>query len=418
MTDANKYGIILIFLLLFFIYSPSYGDGTISSFKVNCNKILKKGDILEFTLTGNALGHVRVEIPDISVKIYLSETSAGIYKGVYKVSGETPSACNASVIACMEINGETCGPVTAGNKITILGKNPVFYNLNPSDMVIISDKKPLISACFYGGTGKVDKKSLKLMLNRHDITKDNGITVYNDRITFKPSENLKEGDYLIYIYGKSTDGHDFCAEWKFFIRLSAAVTSHNAIKELNTGEILEVQMLGEPYQKAYFDIGEWKKGLPLHESFRTPGLYIGTYTVQKGDSVVNATVTGYLINSSGETVRARADRSVSISAGELLLKITQPKDGDFVSNQFVVAGQTRPFTAVRIEVKITSNLPGIGPVDNGFIGEDIKANQGGVFEYKVKAGNQLPGSEYTVTVMVRDAQGNKSTPGIIKVFQK
>jgi len=187
---------------------------------------------------------------------------------------------------------------------------------------------------------------------------------------------------------------------------------------LTKGDILEVQMSGEPYQKAFFDIGEWKKGLPLHESFRTPGLYIGSYTVQKGDYVVNAPVWGYLINSSGETVKSRADRLISIVASELLLKITQPKDGDFVTGQFIVSGQTWPFTTVHIEIKITCNLPGMGPVDSGGISEDIKANQGGVFEYKVKAGNQLPGSEYTVIVMARDAQGNKSAPGIVKVFQK
>mgnify|MGYP000999269955 CR=1 FL=1 len=192
----------------------------------------------------------------------------------------------------------------------------------------------------------------------------------------------------------------------------------NCRKILEKGDVLEVQMLGEPYQKAYFDIGEWKKGLPLHESFRTPGLYIGSYTVQKGDYVLNAPVTGYIISSSGETVKSISNRLISIVASELLLKITQPGEGDFVANQFVVSGQTRPFTTVHIEVKITCNLPGIGPVDSGVISEDIKVNRGGVFEYKVKTGNQLPGSEYTVTVMARDAQGNKSTPGIVKVFQK
>ena len=192
----------------------------------------------------------------------------------------------------------------------------------------------------------------------------------------------------------------------------------NCREILKKGDILEVQMVSEPYQKAYFDIGEWKKGLPLHESFRTPGLYIGSYTVRKGDHVINASVTGYIITSSGEIVKSRAERLISIVASELLLKIILPENGDFVDNQFVVSGQTVPFTTVHIEVKITCNLPGIGPVDSGVISEDIKANQGGVFEYKVKAGNQLPGSEYNVTVMTRDAQGNKSKPDIIKVFQK
>ncbi len=415
MVQSGKYATILIFFCLLFLSSLAYGDGIINSFKVNCREILKKGDILEFTVNGTALGHVMVELPALSVKINLLESSPGIYTGVYKISGETPGACNASVIATMELNGRSCN-VTAGNKITVLGKNPMFYRLKPSDMAIISDRKPVISASVYGGTGKFDKKSLKLLLNRHDITEEPETSVNSDVITFKPSQDLKEGDYIVYMYGKSTDGHDFCAEWKFSIK--SVLISHNAIKELDRGDVLEVQMSGEPYQKAFFDIGEWKKGLPLHESFRSPGLYIGSYTVQKGDCVVNAPVLGYLIDSSGETVKSRADRLISIVASELLLKITQPKNGDFVANQFIVSGQTWPFTTVHIEVKITCNLPGMGPVDSGVISEDIKANQGGVFEYKVKAGNQLPGSEYTVTVMARDAQGNKSAPGIVKVFQK
>ena len=407
-----------LIILLLFLFSPSYSDTIINSFKVNCKDILKTGDTINFEVKGTSLGHVWIEIPGLPFKIYLAETSPGLYKGAYKLSGETPSICSASILAQMEINGEVCSPVTAQNKITVLGKNPMFYRLIPSDMVIISDKKPVISSAIYGGTGKVDKKSLKILLNRHDITNAPETTVNSKYITFKPSADLKEGEYMVYMYGKTSDGHDFCAEWKFFVKLSTVITSHNAIKELNSGDILEVHILGEPYQKAYFDIGEWKKGLPAHESFRTPGLYTGSYTVQKGDYVANALLTGYLINSSDETVKSSAERLISIVASELLLKITQPKDGDFVANQFVVTGQTRPFTTVHIEVKITCNLPGMGPVDSGLISEDIKSNQSGVFEYKVKAGNQLPGSEYTVTVMARDAQGNKSTPGAIKIFQK
>jgi hypothetical protein len=413
-----KFNLISIFLILLFLSSPSDSDGIINFFKVNSKEILKPGDTISFTVNGTASGHVWVEIPGLPLKIYLTETSCGVYKGTYKVSLETPGICRASLISHMEMNGEFCSPVTAQNKITVLGKNPMFYKLMPSEGIIISDKKPVISAAIYGATGKVDKNSLKILINRHDVTKDSGIKISSEYIIFKPSYDFKEGEYIVYLYGKTTDGHDFCAEWNFFIRLSTVITSHNALRELNSGDILEVHILGEPYQKAYFDIGEWKKGLSAHESFRTPGLYIGYYSVQKGDYVVNAPLTGYLISSSGETLKSPADRLISITANELLLKIAQPKDGDFVASQFVVSGQTRPFTAVHIELKIICNLPGMGPVDGGIIGEDIKSNQSGVFEYKVKAGNQLPGSEYIVTVIARDAQGNKSTPGIIKVYQK
>ncbi len=176
--------------------------------------------------------------------------------------------------------------------------------------------------------------------------------------------------------------------------------------------------MGEPCQMAYFNIGEWRTHLPMNESFRTPGLYIGSYTVCKGDYVANLPVTGHLKLKNGETVISRASSTVTIISSDLVVRIDQPGNGETVAGQFLLLGLTRPYTNVRIDMQITYTIPAMGFVEGGVIGKEVISNDMGVFEYNVSIKNQLKGTKYTITAIAIDAQGNKSPPCSITVYQK
>ncbi|MCX5851209.1 MAG: DUF799 family lipoprotein [Deltaproteobacteria bacterium] len=65
------------------------------------------------------------------------------------------------------------------------------------------------------------------------------------------------------------------------------------------GDIIQVVLQGAPGMNAYFDIGDFRKGVEMKEV--EPGGYLGSYRVEPGDNVKGAIVTGYLSDSAGNT---------------------------------------------------------------------------------------------------------------------
>lgn len=68
-----------------------------------------------------------------------------------------------------------------------------------------------------------------------------------------------------------------------------------------SGSVIRVGLQGEPGAVAMFDIGNFKKGLPMTE--RQPGVYLGEYAVLPGDRTRDMPITGYLKRPSGPESR-------------------------------------------------------------------------------------------------------------------
>ncbi|MCJ7618194.1 MAG: DUF799 family lipoprotein [Desulfobacterales bacterium] len=64
------------------------------------------------------------------------------------------------------------------------------------------------------------------------------------------------------------------------------------------GDEIKVVIKGDPGMLAWFDIGDYKKGIDMKEV--EPGGYVGTYRVVPGDNI-NETIIGYLSDDSGNT---------------------------------------------------------------------------------------------------------------------
>ena len=64
-----------------------------------------------------------------------------------------------------------------------------------------------------------------------------------------------------------------------------------------SGKIVRVGLQGEPGAVAAFDIGNFRKGLPMRET--QPGVYLGEYAVLPGDSTRDMPIIAYLKRPSG-----------------------------------------------------------------------------------------------------------------------
>ena len=66
------------------------------------------------------------------------------------------------------------------------------------------------------------------------------------------------------------------------------------------GEEITIVMKGTPNMQAYFDIGDYQKGIDMKEM--EPGGYLGIYRVVPGDNVAGASIVGHLTDDVGNTV--------------------------------------------------------------------------------------------------------------------
>jgi len=90
--------------------------------------------------------------------------------------------------------------------------------------------------------------------------------------------------------------------------------THNVISEIGPGYSIEVTLIGTSGGEAKFDIAGIITGVPMFE--KRTGVYMGTYTVKKTDTVKNASVTGYLTAGGVGAVPVQAGEPISISSGE------------------------------------------------------------------------------------------------------
>lgn len=85
------------------------------------------------------------------------------------------------------------------------------------------------------------------------------------------------------------------------------------------GDEIRVVIQGTPKMQAWFDIGDYKKHIEMHEQSDTPGVYLGIYRVVPGDNIRKAVITGYLRDEVGGTAQW-VD-----AVGTVTLKTTPPE---------------------------------------------------------------------------------------------
>jgi len=79
------------------------------------------------------------------------------------------------------------------------------------------------------------------------------------------------------------------------------LTQDTQAKPKKAGDEIKVVMKGTPNMRAYFDIGEHRKGVDMKEV--EPGGYFGVYRVVPGDNITGAVITGRLTDDTGNTAQ-------------------------------------------------------------------------------------------------------------------
>ena len=84
-------------------------------------------------------------------------------------------------------------------------------------------------------------------------------------------------------------------------RIESVEANIKGNKKLQPNDLVYVTMEGEPALTGHFDIGSFKTGVPMKEI--SPGLYTGSYRIQKGDLIDGALIIASLSNKKGLTAK-------------------------------------------------------------------------------------------------------------------
>ena len=93
-------------------------------------------------------------------------------------------------------------------------------------------------------------------------------------------------------------------------RIESVEANIKGNNKLQPNDLVYVSMEGEPALTGHFDIGSFKTGVPMKEI--SPGLYTGSYRIQKGDLIDGALIIASLSNKKGLTAKKFYKKALAV----------------------------------------------------------------------------------------------------------
>ncbi len=272
----------------------------------------------------------------------------------------------------------------------------------------IKELKPILYVYYSADENEtIDISRIKLKLNGMDVTWK--CLAMPNCISCTTSYDFPEGkNTILFTY----DGQpSFRYEWSFLIgsmENEKEGLTHNAKALLEEGDTLEVELDASPGGKATFDIGTLKKHIALKET--SPGIYKGSYSVQRFDNARDQEVTATLVPAHGETRIFTCPSKVSIQAIFFKVKILSPAPDASVDSYFDIIGRTRPRTKVSIAptMNFTGGIGTTTPQNAGAI--EVMSDEKGFFKVHFGFPIKVSGMNYTFYVTAIDDEGNRAFP--------
>jgi hypothetical protein len=401
---------------------PSEGAPTVESLTTSADgRALRAGEELTVTLRGTPGGAATFTVPGVknAAGVAMRETGPGTYVGSVALP-QNLSVKGATVLASIKKDGASSPVIQAGQSLTVDTAGPAVAGLSPAPNAAVAPGRPLVYGTFSdAGTG-VRSDGARVLVNGRDVTAQT--TVTESFFSYRPDADLPLGKNTVTVVVPDVAGNETRREWAFNVSQDEALvkdlTVTPATEALGPGDVLTVRLAARPGGTARFSVGTAATDRPMTEE--SPGVYVGTYTVKKGDSIAQAPVSArFTLN--GRTVTQTAGRPVTIAAGAPdAPTITAPATGASVGGGTVtLAGKAAPNATVRYRVEYTGTLlilPTRGTVAEG----EAKADAQGNWRVENVALSSPPGVSklsYAATVTAVGAAGEESEPVTVE-FRK
>lgn len=391
----------------------------VTSFTHDANQALRGGQVVTATLRGTPGGTASFSIPGIEAakSVPMRETAPGVYTGAFTV----PNGLNvrgATLLASLKRGNASSPVIQAGEALTIDAAGPQFGNLSPAINAALPPGKPLVYGTYSdAGTGIADDAT-RVLVNGKDVTGD--ATITEAFFSYRPGADLPAGKNTVSVIARDRAGNETRKDWAFTITpnetLIKSVSVTPEARTLEPGDVVTVRLEAAPGGSAKFSIGGAVTGRPMAE--QSAGVYAGTYTVKKGDSLAKAPASVTFTSAGGRTVTQSADQSVTIAAGAPEKPtITTPEASASVGGRVTATGKAAPGATVRYSLRyqgVLIVLPAGGTITEG----EVKADAQGRWttpEIPLSAPLGVSRLSYTLeAVTVGAADGETSEPASVQ----
>lgn len=320
-------------------------------------KILKAGDMVSVTIMGTPGAKAAVTVAGLvnarEVELAEKADAPGTYTGTITIPvGITLK--DAAVTATLTA-GEVVTPVAqAADKLTIDSEGPEVMGTGPDDNATLTDTKPRIFGAYSDLGSKADQASLKILINGKDVTDKADITPAF--FSYKPEEELPAGKVVVTIVVKDTLGNEARREWAFTVAPPEKPVRGLSVspkdRALRSDEQVTVRLEGMAGGSATFKLGPLTE-IPMRED--PTGIYIGTYTVKKGDVLSKAPVAVSFLTRTGERLNLTAPETVTFAAGPPTPPIIDyPAETQRVRGGFVaLSGRSTSDVKIKVVIRYT-----------------------------------------------------------------
>lgn len=358
--------------------SSTPGTPEVTAFTHDGARTLRGGDVLTATLRGTPGGVASFSVPGIATAktVPMKETQSGVYQGTFTVpAGLTVNG--ASLLGSLKAGAQAAPVIQAGTAINVDSVGPKFDNLSPAPSASLAPGKPLIYGTYTDAGSGISAEGTRILLNGTDVTET--ATITDAFFSYRPPTDLPVAKNTVTVVTKDVAGNESRKEWAFTLTaaesLIKTVTLTPELKTLEPGDEVTVKAMAAPGGRARFSIGGSVVNRVMREE--PAGVYTGTYTIKKGDSLAQAPATVTFTSAAGKTVTQAAAQSVTIAAGAPEKPvITDPKDGVAVGQSVTISGTAKPGATVRYSLRYDGTLlivPAGGTVTEG----EVKADAAG-----------------------------------------
>lgn len=380
--------------------------------------VLRQGARFRVTVLGTPGASATVDIGTALRGVALPEDPArpGRYSALVTIPGDFTGK-RVPLIASLRSGNRVSAPVQSPNTLEIDSEGPRITELTPANRATVNSLTPEIFAEISDGDGSgVDPRSVRMTVRGRDVTPE--LRVTSRFVIYSPRADLPAGNVSVVLQVRDMAGNQSQEAWTFTVRrVEAGVTSvaHDADRPLRAGDVVTVTAKGRPQGKAVFSIGaegELAREVPMRET--EPGVYVGRYTVKRGDQLLRAPVFVEFEERGGQKSRLAAAAPLNVvTVAPRPPTITSPVRPFRLGEELVVEGTGAPGARVIVEVTYTGRALGVVPLDGTFGSQEVDVGQNGKwvtrpFESRLPLGTRNP--ELTITATTVDAAGTRSEP--------
>jgi len=400
---------------------PPVEPAHIQSFSTDSQGRVAAGDLVTFTLRGTPGGDATLTIPGLDGSIPMDEIANGVYEARWTVPNSQSgfNLTRITPVARLRV-GNTESSFQMTQRVRQDNTPPRIDAVNPPDQATITVSRPTISATFAGGVGNdVDPQSVRLTVDGQDVSQDMNIT--SSGISYRPAVGFGPGRHNVVLRARDISGNPVTKSWMFRVgqQTGDVIQSFNApdVSRARPGDVLRFVLLAQPSGQAHFSIGDVLTRKPMDEV--SPGRYVGTYTVRRGDALVDQPMTAEFIARNGAVYNVNSTDNFSVDGGVLAAPtIDLPRKDEPITNPVVVQGRAEPGSRVDVRVEYSLGLAGVASMTGTVSHVTVVADDRGRYRTDpISLDNFMRGrtTRYTVTVSELGPHGQKSDPISITV---